>query len=180
MTKLLIAEKADVNIESNRGNTPFTTAVDFRNIGCTELLLAAKANVNIKDDLGWTSLMYAVEDDQTAMIRLLLNAGANPYIANNRGETAFSLAKAHPAIVTLLEEHMAKLSMDVFLMGLHKRAGAGSSIGRAFSEKNPLAELRVTEMISEHTGVDLRKALALPTPETSNQVVSRRGYIQEL
>lgn len=57
--KLLIANKADVNVKSNQGKTALMSSVLYCNSQITKLLLQAGAEIGSKDNAGRTAITYA-------------------------------------------------------------------------------------------------------------------------
>ena len=60
ITKLLLANKAYVNLTTDAGNTPLEWAALNGHTDVAALLIANRADVNAKDDKGWTPLGCAV------------------------------------------------------------------------------------------------------------------------
>lgn len=86
----LNTEKINVNIQSEKGETPLHIAARNENIEAIKLLLQhPEIDVNMQDVYGNTPLHTAVEHRKLDAIALLLNApGINPYSKNKQGDSA--------------------------------------------------------------------------------------------
>ncbi len=75
--KLLLANKADVNVHgSYAGTTALMWAAQYKQPEAEKLLIGAKVEINAKNHAGQTALYFANENKDTVIINLLKNAGA--------------------------------------------------------------------------------------------------------
>lgn len=106
ITKILIAEKADVNMQNKLGQTALHRAVQENNIDIARLLIDAKADVNLQDCNGKNALFYAVERDiirynehhsdaNIDMIRLLIEARTDINQQDKHGYSVLHIAVDH-------------------------------------------------------------------------------------
>jgi len=110
MVKLLIAQGADVNLETKSQETPLRHAV--RGVGIVDivqLLVTNGADVNAASR-GMTPLHFAVVDRHKEVAEVLIANGADVNAKTARGLTPLDLAKRaeHREIVELLRKHGAK------------------------------------------------------------------------
>lgn len=140
--KLLIKAGADVNIQSQRGDTPLHLAAGrikgggFNNYlrnalhsrHMTSLLLEADADPNIPNDLGRVPLHYAVMRINLRTLILLLRNGAKVNVPDNSGNTPFhkSMSKSRAGGV----RHIKEIAIATKLI----RAGAGLEIPNHLGE----------------------------------------------
>lgn len=103
VVKLLLKAEADVNIQSERGDTPLHLAAgrlkkvgfysDLRNVlhgtHMAKLLLEADADPNIPNNLGRVPLHYAAMRINLRTLILLLHNGAKVNVPDNSGNTPF-------------------------------------------------------------------------------------------
>jgi ankyrin repeat protein len=102
----LLGSGARPDLQSHKGVTPLSLAVQSGSLEAAEILLRRKATVDLADNRGETPLMYAVRQRNLPMVRLLLSHGANPKRTDMVGYSAIDYAKRDArseAIVKLLE-----------------------------------------------------------------------------
>ena len=99
MTRLLLEERADVNLADDVGRTPLHVvglgdynrgrgfAFDFDPVGVAGLLIEARANIDLANDAGVTPLGLALEFRDLGLMRLLLQCGANKDVRDHCGRT---------------------------------------------------------------------------------------------
>ncbi|KAJ3117999.1 hypothetical protein HDU96_004453 [Phlyctochytrium bullatum] len=92
VVELLLAKKANKDIQDDEGKTPLHVAAGGGYFDVVELLLAKKANKDIRDDEGKTPLHWAALSGNVQCIELLLNKGANTEIEDEDGKTPSQLA----------------------------------------------------------------------------------------
>ncbi|MCB0099805.1 MAG: ankyrin repeat domain-containing protein, partial [Caldilineaceae bacterium] len=90
----LLAQNADVNAVTRRGETPLHGAVMGEDGAIVERLLLANANVNAQADNGMTPLHRAVWQRSTDIAYLLLAHGADKSIRDKYGLSPMQLATA--------------------------------------------------------------------------------------
>lgn len=91
--KMLIKNKADVNLPDRFGDTPLHIAVKTRMQDMVKLLLDAGANVNATNNVNRTPLLKIVQYGHLECIQSLLEAGADTEIADRINNlTPLSLA----------------------------------------------------------------------------------------
>lgn len=78
IASLLLAAKADPDLQDNDGNTALITAASSSNEKMFHLLIDAKANLNIKNHKGKTALSKATYHNNPEIVQLLLEAKAEP------------------------------------------------------------------------------------------------------
>jgi ankyrin repeat protein len=105
----LIKAGADVNVQSNFGNTPLHFAAGFNNPEVVTLLLEAGADVKAKDEYGRTTLHFAAESNENPeVVTVLSKAGADVNAkSHTRDKTPLQLAawrNANPEVLTALIE----------------------------------------------------------------------------
>jgi hypothetical protein len=88
----LIEWDADVNAQTDFGNTALLWAVQSNNTEAIGVLLTAGADVNAKGYYGNTALLWAARLNNIDAIRALLDAGADVNAQNYAGETALTEA----------------------------------------------------------------------------------------
>lgn len=85
--RLLLKDRADVNVQQADGATALIWAADRNDLETLETLIGAGANVNAANDYGVTALSLACNNRNAAMVEDLLKAKANPNAAQVTGET---------------------------------------------------------------------------------------------
>ncbi|MGB7208946.1 MAG: ankyrin repeat domain-containing protein [Pyrinomonadaceae bacterium] len=96
--RLLIDNKADVNLVSKSGFSPLMAAASDKYI--MELILKNGANPNSRDNQGETPLMAVVlgaayDDSKMGRVKLLIEKGADPNAKDKNGRTALDIARAY-------------------------------------------------------------------------------------
>ena len=76
IVELLIAYKADVNIQDFDGGTPLIWATIGQHAELVQFLLANGADPNIRENNGQTALQLAIENNFTHIEQILREAGA--------------------------------------------------------------------------------------------------------
>jgi ankyrin repeat protein len=112
VVKILLAAKADPNIEGEYGDTALHVAAGIGNIEAVKLLLAAGANINDTDKIGKTPLFEAciTKSDwppgwQANLLKVLLEAGADVQLRPVRSAPLIVAAyTAEPESLKLLLE----------------------------------------------------------------------------
>jgi len=87
-----IKEKFDINIQDDKGWTPFMFALFNHKKEIAELLLKEGVNVNLKTKNNWTVLMFALRYKQPEIARLLIEKGAKINTKTTDGITPLMLA----------------------------------------------------------------------------------------
>ncbi|KAL0929819.1 uncharacterized protein CTRU02_215249 [Colletotrichum truncatum] len=93
VVKLLLDQKANVNIRGIKGNTPLTNALDGGNWEIAKLLLQKGAAVNVRGGMyGDTPLMAASAGGNLEVVKLLLGYKADVNIGGINGNTPLTSA----------------------------------------------------------------------------------------
>ncbi len=115
VVSVLLANKADVNVENDNRETPLVAVLkEYRpNTEMIKILLKASAKVNVKDAFGETALHLIVHsnpDNVIEIVKLLLDAGADINAKNSDGITPLKIAidEGHEKISTYLISRGAK------------------------------------------------------------------------
>lgn len=87
LLKLLIDNKADVNIKDNTGNVPIISTIITKDNILLKLLIDNKANVNIKNNTGDAPLHVATRFKYKRVVDILLEKKADVNTQNNEGDT---------------------------------------------------------------------------------------------
>ena len=90
--KVLIAQKADVNVPEADGMTALHWAVRANDLTTVQMLIRAGANVNAASRYGLTPLLFAAQNGEPKVVAALVKAGANPNAAMPEGETPLMAA----------------------------------------------------------------------------------------
>ena len=92
VTKYLLEQGADPDIQRNENILPVLIGVAGFNTDCVRLMLEAGANPNITcDHNGETALHHAASGADAELVTLLLKAGANPNAKTKPGMTTYTL-----------------------------------------------------------------------------------------
>lgn len=78
LVKTAIANRADVNSQDSKGNTPLMLAVGAGHLETARLIIAAKPNLQLKNKEGKTVLKIAEQLGKAEIVGLLRAAGAKP------------------------------------------------------------------------------------------------------
>jgi Ankyrin repeats (3 copies) len=114
MIQVLLEYKADVNAQTDVGETPLQFACRGKRSSLlakvARLLLEHGADVNTVRNNRSTALHTAVQEGEVETVRVLLEHGADIGAETEYGETAFQLARGrgHIEIMKLLSEHGAR------------------------------------------------------------------------
>ncbi|KAG7156910.1 Ankyrin repeat family A protein 2-like, partial [Homarus americanus] len=92
--RLLIQNRAKVNIEGEDGETALLLAASNGHHEIIKLLISFSADPNHVDHMGNTALMYAAHNDHSHCANELLEHGADITATNVAGSSAFSIASA--------------------------------------------------------------------------------------
>lgn len=113
LIKLMIQNKADINIQDYQGTTPLMSAVYGRDLELSKYLLSCDANPNIKNIYGETPIIPAASMGDVPMVELLLGSGADPNVIPLDKETALMKAAkgGYKEIVLILLEKGAKVNL---------------------------------------------------------------------
>ena len=91
--KILIENRADVNISLKSGATPLYQAVEKERMSTVDMLLTAKANVNLKRSTDhWTPIFVSVKRDNMAILKRLISAKADFHHRSKQGTSLLALA----------------------------------------------------------------------------------------
>jgi ankyrin repeat protein len=90
--RVLLDQRADLNLARADGLTPLLAAVHADRLDLADLLLRAGANASGADRYGVTPLYLAALNGSAGLIRRLLDAGVDPNAADPGGETALMTA----------------------------------------------------------------------------------------
>lgn len=92
VTKYLLEQGADPDIQRNENISPVLIGVAGFNTECVRLMLEAGANPNITcDHNGETALHHGASGSDLELVSILLNAGANPNARTKPGMTTYAL-----------------------------------------------------------------------------------------
>ena len=106
IARLLIENKADIDVRDNEGRTPLSYAAGAGNEAVVSLLLGKGADLGSRDEQRWTSLLCAAERGHAAVVSLLLEKGADPNVRDEDGWTPLLSAadSGDEEVVSLLLE----------------------------------------------------------------------------
>jgi ankyrin repeat protein len=112
VAKLLLANKANVNIKANNGYTPLHVAAGKGYTDVAKMLLANKADINAKENKGEVPLGWAIRFGHKEMVELLIANKADLNIRDRSGETFLHIAAARgqKAMVELLIANKAEIN----------------------------------------------------------------------
>ena len=91
-----VASGADINVLSERGNTPLMLASLLLHTECVAEMLRLGADARRVDNNGWTALHYHAMPgcgDGVGVVRQLVAAGCDAAVRDNDGHTAVELAR---------------------------------------------------------------------------------------
>ena len=102
---MLISRGAQVNFQSDRGDTALHYAAYVGDPRLVNLLIDAGAWLNSRSNMGDTPLITAARFGRRDVVVLLLQRGADPLVYNMDGESALDAAntRGHEEIVSILE-----------------------------------------------------------------------------
>lgn len=93
--KILISNKAGVNISGESGFTALIRAAIFGKFNIADLLTQNGADIHTRDNNGRTALMWAAENGYMNITKLLIKHGADINTIDNKGQTALILAASN-------------------------------------------------------------------------------------
>jgi len=122
IVKLLLDKGANVNLQSNCGNTPLMHMIECNNINgeIMKLLLEYNTNVNIQCNIGDSALMKALinfkltfdtKGTQCKIMKLLLEYNADVHLANKERRTPLQFAQIldDKYIMVLFERYITEM-----------------------------------------------------------------------
>lgn len=93
ITKYLLKNQAQTNVQDSSGATPLHEAVRYGNVAIAKLLLSSGANANAKDNLGKTPVLLAIPEESTKEIySTLISGGADVTMKDTYGDTVLHIA----------------------------------------------------------------------------------------
>lgn len=92
IVKLLVEQKAGINVRNRVGETPFMFAISNGYDSVVEYLLNHNVSLEACDNTGNTALFYAVNNNRYKIAKMLLDAGAFTTTQNRYGDTPKQLA----------------------------------------------------------------------------------------
>ena len=108
--KVILDNKADINIQDNHGSTPLMNSISENKIELAKFLIDKGADPNIPEtDSGSTPLFLSIGKGKVELARLLFEKGANPYFEDKQGDSPLTLAKR---IVGFFDFSLKKLIKD--------------------------------------------------------------------
>ncbi|KAK8750314.1 hypothetical protein OTU49_014774 [Cherax quadricarinatus] len=109
--KLLIQNRAKVNLEGEDGETALLLAASNGHHEIIKLLISFGADPNHVDHMGNSALMYAAHNDHSHCANELLDHGVDITTTNVAGTSAFSIAVARGSkqVQLIMERHILKL-----------------------------------------------------------------------
>ena len=129
--KLLLDKGADVNMNTDNGDTALIEASDNGHIEIVKLLLDKGADVNAKNVVGNTALILAAAGGHSRIVSMLLNNGADVNATSYNGCSALKLAtigifcvhsgtkiefsQTNEDVVTLIKKHIHDKLMEEIL-----------------------------------------------------------------
>ena len=120
--KLLIEKGADINIKTNKNNTPLILSISLINVDFTHFLINEGADINLRDGNNDTPLIiamhYGFDDNVRNIINLLLSTeNININIKGDKGQTAIcrimTLSHVHNKIIYLLNNQNFYDKIDI-------------------------------------------------------------------
>mgnify|MGYP001545586154 CR=1 FL=1 len=138
LAKILIENKANLEIKDYIGETPLIYAIKSKNINLIKFLLLKGADINTKNDKGETILMYMAQFGDLKIIKFLISNGASVNLINNfdssvkQNGTGYSTAldyaiytrtknKKNLRIISFLRSKGAKTFKYFYKRGYRKR-----------------------------------------------------------
>ncbi len=105
LAQSLLNAGADVNSQSQNGNSPLLIAARKGNEAFVMRLIEQGANINHRNQNGNSALMLAALNGHEQVLRALLDAGADVDLRNKKREQAVDIAQSagHTALAALLE-----------------------------------------------------------------------------
>ncbi len=100
----LLANGADVNLQSRDDWTPLHSAGQFRQVETTEILINAKADVNAKTTNDLTVLHLAAQEGFPLIVEMLIAAGADVNAVTKSEENT-------PLLIAVIRNHTAVVQM---------------------------------------------------------------------
>ena len=125
-TRLLLAQRAEVNAAQADGATALHWAVHWNDFETATLLIGAGADPNALNELGVAPLALASLNASPEMAAALLRAGADPNVARPSGETALMTGARTGSVelVRTLLDSGAEVNADA-----HYRGSDGADVG---------------------------------------------------
>jgi len=107
----LIEAGVDVNLQNDRGNTPFHDCVHrmSHNLVIAEAFLGASYEIDTANIGGETVFYMACYRQSVELARLLLEHGANPYIHGSKNVVDIAYQYGNQALIDLLKEWNVEL-----------------------------------------------------------------------
>jgi ankyrin repeat protein len=113
ITKTLLDNGADINIQDGNESTPLHLAAEKDNLEMVKLLLDCGALIEARDEILNTPLMSALADESRNSARLLIERGANIFAKSSSGRNLLYLAlKQHEYKDTEMFEYLLDLGVD--------------------------------------------------------------------
>jgi len=96
ISQLLIASKAELNIQDGFGNTPTLIATSFESKECLSQLISSRADVNIRNNQNQDPLLYAMQYKSPKLTVKLLTGGAKVLLFHkNNAKNVLNKIKTH-------------------------------------------------------------------------------------
>ena len=93
IVRLLVNQRADINVKDNGGWTPLHIAVSNKNDALVKALISNGADLAIKDESGWTPLHSAVYNRNYDLVQALIRNGVDLAIKDESNKTAYDIAE---------------------------------------------------------------------------------------
>lgn len=159
IVRLLIDNKADVNLSASSGFCPLMAAASSTDV--TNLLLSSGANPNASDDRGLTPLMAVVsgaayDTSKAQRARLLIEKGADPNAKDKNGRSALDIARSSgdASIIDLLQRGSKLASKQTSGIGFVKNTEVSGCYMAPLADANkPASERRYYFVESDAGGV---------------------------
>lgn len=122
MTRLLLSNGADKNIQNTRGETLAHAAAKNGRTLLIPLLKELGLNLNARDKGGNTPLLIAAKSGHVAMVEKLFESGADINAANEKGWTAmhYAVGNGNKELFKFLISQGAKFPEDIVQFALEK------------------------------------------------------------